>query len=874
MKLRGYIVIIIALAVCGTVTPQFRSQQPPQEKQRSFVDQKGGKAFSIKVGDSSAVAFVGEVIFHHNGAVITCDSAVRYSEQRMECFGNVIINKDSTYIYGDRVDYNGNTNLARVYSPLVKMIDGDAVMYTYNLVYNTHTNVGEYFGGGTLTQNETLLESERGYYYGDTKDVICVRSVELRDSTYMIRSDSLGYNMDTEVATFFSKTYIWNEKGEILSADDGVYYTREKRYNFYSDAYILTEERELWADDIDYREEHEDAILKSNIQIRDEEQKVLAFGDYGLYFGERSEAMLTDNPSVISFDHERGDSLFLRADSLFLFVVDSMSRYHPSYKERESAGKAAGEHEGDRQPEEMGRPTSLGGAGGKAGESSSLADSLSMRNSGSVSDTVSSADLIVAEGEKSDSTAVNEAAGFIRGETADSLAAGTVADIAGGENAESGESAEEVAAEGDAIKTDNDAESLAAEGSVETNDEAESAENISENTEEEDDSPPPPVEGVAEIADTNAVAINDSEGETDEVSAVIAEGGITPPPSTADSIATAAATPPAQSDSTAASQATPFTGDDPLRPMGGVEPTLKEMVITAFAEFKKNLEQMEAERLAGGAAEEEGEEDEDAEEEVQRVVVGYHNVRIFRSDFQAVCDSLVAFTIDSTIHMYIEPVMWNGDNQIKSDEVTVYTENKQIERAVFTAGAGGNPIMSARLDSRYFNQVTGKTIEAFFRDNELFRTDAIGNGIAYFYMQEDETHALQGFLTIECADISFYIANQTVEDIVCRVDPVYAIYPMTEIPASQPQKLSNFKWEGDRKPSQKDVFDRKIRESRREEYLSIPKPAFSITAKISGHKQRIMDGGEWEDRTDDISQNAHEFVEMIGLQEAKTQRKP
>ena len=848
MKLRGYIVIIIALAVCGTVTPQFRSQQPPQEKQRSYVDQKGGRAFSIKVGDSTAVAFVGDVIFHHNGAVITCDSAVRYNEQRMECFGNVIINKDSTYIYGDRVDYNGNTNLARVYSPLVKMIDGNAVMYTYNLVYNTHTNVGEFFGGGTLTQNETLLESERGYYYGDTKDVICVRSVELRDSTYLIRSDSLGYNMDTEVATFLSKSYIWNEKGEILSADDGVYYTREKRYNFYSDAYILTDERELWADDIDYSEEHEDAILKSNIQIRDEEQKVLAFGDYGLYFGERSEAMLTDNPSVISFDHERGDSLFLRADSLFLFIVDSMSIYHPSYKERMNANKAAEGQKGGRPAERASRPDSMAGDGGMRNGVSERIDSVSTGSSGSASDTLSVENGLNEIGERSDSTATTGV--FIKEEITDSLSAGEIADIA------------------DGITTE---ETATDEGGIKTGYKTQSAENDSENTVtvEDEDLPPPVTAETAESTGTT-VTLDNSMSETD----ALADGNIAPPPLTADSLAVSGAIPPVQGGSSGTGNPAPFPGDDPLRPMGGVDPTLKEMVISAFAEFRKNLEKMEAERLAGGVAEEESEKGEEGEEEVQRVIVGYHNVRIFRSDFQAVCDSLVSFTIDSTIHLYIEPVLWNGENQIKSDEVTVYTVNKQIERAVFMGGAGGNPIMSARLDYKHFNQVTGKTIEAFFTDNELYRTDAVGNGIAYYYMQEDETHALQGFLTVECADISFYIADQTIDDIVCRVDPVYAIYPMTEIPASQPQRLSNFKWEGDRKPSQKDVFDRNIRESRREEYLALPKPVFSITAKINGHKQRIMESGEWNDRTEDISQEAHEFVEMIGLQEAKTQQRP
>ena len=75
----------------------------------------------VKIADSSALSLVGHVVFYHNGAVITCDSAIRFNDRMMDCYNNVIINKDSTFIYGDRAEYNGNFNTARVFSPLVKI---------------------------------------------------------------------------------------------------------------------------------------------------------------------------------------------------------------------------------------------------------------------------------------------------------------------------------------------------------------------------------------------------------------------------------------------------------------------------------------------------------------------------------------------------------------------------------------------------------------------------------------------------------------------------------------------------------------------------------------------------------------------------------
>ena len=48
---------------------------------------------------------------------------------------------------------------------------------------------------------------------------------------------------------------------------------------------------------------------------------------------------------------------------------------------------------------------------------------------------------------------------------------------------------------------------------------------------------------------------------------------------------------------------------------------------------------------------------------------------------------------------------------------------------------------------------------------------------------------------MECADITFIISGQEIEEIIFRGDPVYAIYPMNLIPEAQPQRLPNFVWE-------------------------------------------------------------------------------
>ena len=177
---------------------------------------------------------VGNFAAHHNGTVITADSAVRYTERHIECFGNVLINRGSTYIYGDRAEYDGNTNEAKVYSKIVKVVDGGATLFTYNFTFNTQTNIGRYSGGGVLISGDNMLESDKGYIYSDEHEIICVDRVQMRNNEYEMTGDSVVYNTETDFAQFFTRTNIWNkaeqgsgEEDDYLYADRGTFDKRK-----------------------------------------------------------------------------------------------------------------------------------------------------------------------------------------------------------------------------------------------------------------------------------------------------------------------------------------------------------------------------------------------------------------------------------------------------------------------------------------------------------------------------------------------------------------------------------------------------------------------------------------------------------------------
>ena len=148
-------------------------------------------------------------------------------------------------------------------------------------------------------------------------------------------------------------TNIWNKDGDYLYADRGAYDKADTLYRVTRNGYVLTEKQEMWSDSIDYFRAKDHVVLWRDIQIDDTEHKVLAFGDYGEYWKEPGDVFLTRRPSVVSYDLTQGDSLFMRADSMFLFTVNENAR-------RRAAEKAAADSLARMGADSLQRPDSLG----------------------------------------------------------------------------------------------------------------------------------------------------------------------------------------------------------------------------------------------------------------------------------------------------------------------------------------------------------------------------------------------------------------------------------------------------------------------------------------------------------------------------------
>jgi lipopolysaccharide assembly outer membrane protein LptD (OstA) len=177
----------------------------------------------------------GSVQLRQGTALFWCDSCVVNSSAHIfEAFGNVHINDhDTTNIYSDYLRYLTNTKIA-YFNGRVRMTDGHATLTTTDLTYDINTKIGTYTNNGRVVNKKSVLTSREGIYYSDLRDIYFKTNVELKDPSYYLKTDSLLYNTETQVARFISDTYIKDSSGRVMRTNDGYYDMVHKHAEFYS----------------------------------------------------------------------------------------------------------------------------------------------------------------------------------------------------------------------------------------------------------------------------------------------------------------------------------------------------------------------------------------------------------------------------------------------------------------------------------------------------------------------------------------------------------------------------------------------------------------------------------------------------------------
>lgn len=187
---------------------------------------------------------------------------------------------------------------------------------------------------------------------------------------------------------------------------------------------------------------------------------------------------------------------------------------------------------------------------------------------------------------------------------------------------------------------------------------------------------------------------------------------------------------------------------------------------------------------------------------VYRVIRLYNKVRMYKSDIQSVCDSLVYNSKDSCITLYNEPVMWNERQQLLGEKIMLYLNDSTIEWAHIENQALG----VERLDSIHHNQISGKEIKAYFENGQMNKIDVDGNVMINFY-QEESNGVLLGLTYAETSLMEMYLENLQLEKVRMTTATTGVFYPLLMIPEDK-LYFDNFVWLDYLRPLNKmDIFN-------------------------------------------------------------------
>lgn len=110
-------------------------------------------------------------------------------------------------------------------------------------------------------------------------------------------------------------------------------------------------------------------------------------------------------------------------------------------------------------------------------------------------------------------------------------------------------------------------------------------------------------------------------------------------------------------------------------------------------------------------------------------------VRFFRSDMQGLCDSMHVSNADTTLRMYRHPVIWSEQRQIFGNIIELHMNDSTIDEANLPDFA----FTCEHLSDEYYNQISGKKMNAKLEDGSLRQLYIDGNVELIMYPEENDS---------------------------------------------------------------------------------------------------------------------------------------
>ncbi|MCS4166857.1 hypothetical protein HS960_16855 [Sphingobacterium paramultivorum] len=220
-----------------------------------------------------------------------------------------------------------------------------------------------------------------------------------------------------------------------------------------------------------------------------------------------------------------------------------------------------------------------------------------------------------------------------------------------------------------------------------------------------------------------------------------------------------------------------------------------------------------------------------------RIIKAYYNARLFKSDLQAVADSMYYGMQDSMFRLMGKPMMWAENSQISGDTIFLQVKNQKLDNSLLV----GNAFMvNATSDSLKFNQIKGRKITSFFTNNRMERLFVDGNAENIFYNIDEKTNVTTELVHDRSSRFKILMEDNKLKEYVSIRKVDGKVYPIAEVTADK-EFLPNFTWRPEDRPKSKDDLLNRKRD--------LSKASFTVPTAPEGEESGTMKSIKKGDKT-------------------------
>ena len=170
------------------------------------------------------------------------------------------------------------------------------------------------------------------------------------------------------------------------------------------------------------------------------------------------------------------------------------------------------------------------------------------------------------------------------------------------------------------------------------------------------------------------------------------------------------------------------------------------------------------------------------------VAKAYPRARFFNQDIQGVADTLEIYENDSLMYMKRKPVVWNEERQVNGEEIILHFNDTTVDHAMLPKSG----FMAEYVDEDFYNQLSGKKMEAWFEDSYLKRLFVDGNVQVIMLPMENDS-SFNKLVDAESSYMTVDLENRQIEKIKMWPEVTGNTTPLFLVKKAQ-KYLPGFRW--------------------------------------------------------------------------------